>query len=167
MWLLVSLSLGLDSLIVSAAVAPLLESSRARVLLVVLFGLFDGIGSLLGSEVGWRLAANLSTYAVAGLVLLYGLYVLALARWGSRDPVRWPLWVMPALMSMDNLLAGRVAGAERIPLALEVLYLGFASCAMALLGLLLGGLISNARGGIRARELGIGLVAASALLLVL
>jgi putative Mn2+ efflux pump MntP len=166
MWLLTSLSLGLDSLIVSAAVAPLLKSSHVRLLLAVLFGLFDGIGSLIGSEVGWRLSADLSTYAEVGLVLLYAVYVLALAAWGSRNPVSWPVWIMPALLSVDNLFAGRVAGAGGLPVGLVVLYLGLSSCAMSVLGLLLGGLISKARGGIRARELGIGLVIASALLLV-
>lgn len=128
------LLLGIDSLLVAAAVGPLTRpGTRPR--LAALFGLADGLGFVLG----WSLHAHLSVLS-SGLgrsfvLLVYGGYVLGVAALGRRRVAGWPLWLLPIAMSVDNFSAGLTS----LNGSLDVLRMAgeqvLSSGALALLGL--------------------------------
>ncbi len=115
--------LGFDSLLAGLAVGPILSSWRGRALFVALFGLCDGIATLLGAAV-----PHLVPEPPA--VALYLLGVVLIIQ-GARRSRAW-LYAMPVLFSLDNLAAGSPAAAAPA--------LALSSAAMAAVGLALGAL---------------------------
>lgn len=115
---------------------------------------------------GWHATAVLSTLTAPTTMGLYGGYLLLAAVLSRRFPRRWPVWVLPVVLSLDNFsygLSGRLgAGAvlhQAIPQA----------TASGLLAL--AGLLASARwAGTRPRTVGMlaggGLLAGALLLLI-
>jgi hypothetical protein len=100
------LLLGLDSLIVCAAVGPLVDK-RWRLLFAALFGVADGVAFLIGSGLGWRLFSDgVSTALQSGIVVALGLYLCLVAAGTQQVAARWPVWVFPHLLVFDNLTYG-------------------------------------------------------------
>ena len=129
------LLLGIDSLIAATAIGPLV-TGRSRYALAAWFGIADGAGFVIGAMMGWHAPAALSTLTAPAVMGLYGGYLLLAAVLSRRLPRRWPVWVLPVVLSLDNLsygLSGRLgAGAvlhQAIPQAV-------ASGLLALAGLL-------------------------------
>jgi hypothetical protein len=113
----------LDSLIAGLVVGPLLPSRRERVRLALAFGGCDAAATLLSSARTFPLLAPPSWR-----VYLLCVFVVACAVRRNRKLV----WLLPVLLSADNLFAGALDGT-----ALE---LGAGSAAMALVGLSLSAL---------------------------
>ena len=162
---LTALWLSTDSLVVAAAVAQLFTSISSRLLLVVLFGACDGAAVLVGAGLGWRLSTTWSDQVVLSLLALYGLYVLAVARWGWRAVSRGPAWVLPIMMSLDNLAYGVKAHNLGPALGHQAVVLGLSSSLLAALGLVIGTLASKPARQFRAQATGLLIIAASAALL--
>lgn len=121
--LVAAFSLGFDSLLAGLAIAPIVSSRRARAWFVALFGICDGVATLLGALAPWRLPQP----PIAALYLS-GAFLIIL---GVRRGHAW-LYALPFLFSLDNLAAGgSVADAPA---------LAASSAAMALLGFAVGGL---------------------------
>jgi putative Mn2+ efflux pump MntP len=101
------LLLGLDSLIICLAVGGLVE--RGSLLrFAALFGVADAAAFLVGSGLGWQLSGALTGALQTGIMVGLALYLLVFAA-GLRQLARWPLWVLPWALTLDNLAYG-VAG---------------------------------------------------------
>jgi hypothetical protein len=112
-WLL----LGVDSLIACIAVGPIM-GRRMSVLLpfALLFGVGDGLGYLLGCALHWSYPDNLGFLAPT-VVAVIGLYWIAVAivsrkaAQAEENPkARWGVWILPWLLSLDNITYGAVDG---------------------------------------------------------
>lgn len=101
------LLLGVDSLIACLAIGPIV-SGRWRVPLALLFGLADGAGFVVGSLLGWHLPDEVTNFLPAVALLAYGLYLVVVAAGTAQVAARWPVWVLPWFLSIDNLSYGLV-----------------------------------------------------------
>jgi hypothetical protein len=112
-WLL----LGVDSLIACIAVGPIM-SRRISVLIpfALLFGICDGGGYLLGTALHWSYPDNLGFLAPT-VVAVIGVYWIAVAIVSRRaaaaeenPKAHWGVWILPWLLSLDNITYGVVDG---------------------------------------------------------
>lgn len=112
-WLL----LGTDSLIACIAVGPIM-SRRMSVLVpfALLFGVGDGLGYLLGCVLHWSYPDSWGNFAPA-VVALFGAYWIVVAIVSKRAAkaeenakARWGVWILPWLLSLDNITYGAVDG---------------------------------------------------------
>ena len=100
------LLLGLDSLIVCAAVGPLVDR-RWRLAYAALFGVADGLAFLAGAGLGLRFFSDgVSTVLQTAIVVGLGLYLLVVIAGTQRVASRWSVWVFPHLLIFDNLTYG-------------------------------------------------------------
>jgi putative Mn2+ efflux pump MntP len=160
------LLLGIDSLVVSVAIAPLFTSRSTRVALALLFGVCDGAATLVGAALGVRFSGPFAGDLASILLAAYGLYILLVVCWGQRTLARWPAWVMPVLFSLDNLAYGikmRNAGHDLVQ---EALVLAVSSALMSMIGLALGAMLAKRTGGARSLATGPLLIAAAAVALM-
>jgi hypothetical protein len=147
--MLTLLFLGTDSLIVGAAIGPLIRSNR-RLALAAWFGVADGLGFL----IGWSLHLHVPDLADGLVCSLFvaadGLYILVVAANMRRRLAGWPVWLLPIAMSFDNFSAGltRIAGVRQVSVQVGEQILS--SGALALLGLTIGATLT-ARLPVRAR----------------
>ncbi len=112
-WLL----LGVDSLIACIAVGPIMDR-RWSVLVpfALLFGVGDGGGYLLGTALHWSYPDSMSFLAPT-VVAVIGAYWIAVAIISKRAAAaednrksRWGVWILPWLLSLDNITYGAVDG---------------------------------------------------------
>jgi hypothetical protein len=112
-WLL----LGTDSLIACIAVGPIMQR-RLSVLVpfTLLFGVGDGLGYLLGCALHWSYPDNLGFLAPT-VVAVIGVYWIAVALVSRKaaaaednPKARWGVWILPWLLSLDNITYGAVDG---------------------------------------------------------
>ncbi len=111
-WLL----LGVDSLIACIAVGPIMDR-RWSVLVpfALLFGVGDGGGYLLGTALHWSYPDSMSFLAPT-VVAVIGVYWIAVAIISKRAAAednprsRWGVWILPWLLSLDNITYGAVDG---------------------------------------------------------
>ncbi len=112
-WLL----LGVDSLIACIAVGPLV-SRRMSVLVpfALLFGVGDGGGYLLGCALHWSYPDNLGFLAptVVAVIGVYWIGVAIVSRMAAKadlsEKSHWGIWILPWLLSLDNITYGVVNG---------------------------------------------------------
>jgi hypothetical protein len=113
-WLL----LGTDSLVACIAIGPIV-SRRMSVLapLALLFGLGDGLGYLLGCALHWSYPDSWGSFAPAVVALLgaYWIVVALVSRKAAKaeeenPKTRWGIWILPWLLSLDNITYGAVDG---------------------------------------------------------
>lgn len=112
-WLL----LGVDSLIACIAVGPIMERKwSVLVPFALLFGVGDGGGYLLGTALHWSFPDNLGFLAPT-VVAVIGVYWIAVALISRRaasaeenPKARWGVWILPWLLSLDNITFGAVDG---------------------------------------------------------
>jgi len=113
-WLL----LGTDSLIACIAVGPMMEKRRLSVLglFALLFGVGDGLGYLLGCALHWSYPDSLSFLAptVVAVIGVYWIAVAIISRKAAAAEVNpksgWGVWILPWLLSLDNITYGAVDG---------------------------------------------------------
>jgi putative Mn2+ efflux pump MntP len=114
------LLLGVDSLIACIAVGPIM-SRRLLVLtpFVLLFGVGDGGGYLLGTAFHWSVPDNVSNIIETGFLVILGIYWIGLAiysKWAAKQELQqtskahWGVWILPFALSVDNITYGLVNG---------------------------------------------------------
>jgi hypothetical protein len=113
------LLLGVDSLIACIAVGPIMAKRRMVVLssFALLFGVGDGGGYLLGTAFHYSMPNALSGSVEYGVMLALGIYWLAVAlisRGAAKAEMssksHWGVWILPWLLSIDNISYGVVSG---------------------------------------------------------
>ncbi|HUN35372.1 MAG TPA: hypothetical protein VMU95_25505 [Trebonia sp.] len=94
-------------------------SRRMSVLIpfTLLFGLGDGLGYLLGCALHWSYPDSWGNFAPAVVALLgaYWIVVAIISRNAAKAEerpakARWGVWVLPWLLSLDNITYGAVDG---------------------------------------------------------
>jgi hypothetical protein len=163
------LLLGLDSLIVCLAIGALVDG-RSRLKLAALFGLADGVAFLVGAGLGWGLLSKAASDVVEmGMLVLVGLYLLVVAANSTRI-ARWPVWLLPIVLIVDNLtygLAGEHTGSVLGAATAQALSSGLLAFVGLLVAVWLPRVLPVARNVAAARVAGAGLlVAAGGLFLV-
>jgi hypothetical protein len=109
--LMAAMLLGIDSLVVSAALSPMFKLWSPGWRLAFAFGACDAGAFLIGSAFAWGAwARDVAEPALPAAVLAYGVYVLAAARWSGYRAAARPAYLLPVLMSLDNLAGGLLAG---------------------------------------------------------
>jgi hypothetical protein len=130
------LLLGLDSLIVCAAVAPLVEPG-SRLRLAALFGAADALAFLIGAGLGWQIFSDgVSGVLTATILVGMGLYLLIVATGTQHVAARWPVWILPAVLVFDNLTYGLVGDHAAGSLFQQAGEQALSSALLALVGLL-------------------------------
>jgi putative Mn2+ efflux pump MntP len=112
------LLLGVDSLIACIAIGPIMSRKLAVCsTLVVLFGIGDGGGFLLGSAFHWSVSDSLSNVLQTSILCALGIYWIAIAVLSKRAAAaeqesksHWGIWVLPWALSIDNITYGIVDG---------------------------------------------------------
>lgn len=142
-----SLTLGLDSLRVAAAIG-LGSSRRYGLQLALAFGICDGLASLLGLVLGQAVIATVAPGSQALSAVALGVC----GAWFLVNPPDVPptgraLVLVPVALSLDNLAAGLALGSADVP-AVSAVVLGVASALMAGVGLGIG---ARLRGRLRGR----------------
>lgn len=144
------LLLGIDSLIAGAAIC-MVVGPRARLPLAALFGLADGALFLVGAGLGWRLTGGVSVVLGTGILVAIGLYLLVVAAGTSRVAARWPIWVLPFALTLDNLTYG-LAGDSTGSLFEQAGQQALSSALLALVGLLAALVLPRAVPAVKQRE---------------
>jgi putative Mn2+ efflux pump MntP len=175
------LLLGVDSLIACIAIGPIVRR-RWALPLIVLFGIGDGGGFLLGSAFHWSISDSLSSVLQTVILVALGLYWISLAiysKWAAKQELeqtssaRWAVWILPWALSVDNITFGLVDG---VPAHASVWYSAgeqaLSSSVQAAIGLAIGMGLAYAFPAVR-RHLalangiaGTALIAAAGILLV-
>ena len=126
--------LSIDSLLISAALSPLLVSRRQRWVLAALFGICDAFATIVGSNLQFEFARWIAPFSVVVLAL----YFLIAIFWRKvRADVRLTFF-LPIVMSLDNFAYGTTSGPLTTSVATHSVMLGLTSFAFALLGLYAG-----------------------------
>jgi len=152
-WLL----LGTDSLVACIAIGPMISRKMSVLVpLALLFGVGDGLGYLLGCALHWSYPDSWGNFTPA-VVALLGAYWIVVAIVSKKaanaeasSKVRWGVWVLPALLSLDNITYGAVDGVSNGASAGLAAFEQFASSAIqAGVGLAIGIGIAYAIPGVR------------------
>lgn len=131
------LLLGLDSLIACLAIGPIV-GRRSRLPLAALFGVADGVGFLIGSAFGWQISSDVSDVLQTGILVALGLYLLVISAFTQRVAARWPVWILPWALSIDNLTYGLIGDHATGSLLEQAGQQALSSGLFALVGLLVG-----------------------------
>jgi hypothetical protein len=99
------LLLGIDSLIAGLAIGAIVDR-RWRLPLAALFGLADGAAFLIGAGLGWQISAGLTEMLEIGTLGALALWLLVVAASTQRVAQLWPVWVLPLVLTLDNLAYG-------------------------------------------------------------
>ena len=141
-WLL----LGVDSLIACIAVGPIMERKLSLLVpFALLFGVADGGGYLLGTVLHWSYPDSWGDLAPA-VVAVIGLYWIGIALVSKRAVTaegnpksRWGIWVLPWLLSLDNITYGAVDGVSKTAsIGVSALEQALSSAIQAGIGLAIG-----------------------------
>jgi hypothetical protein len=130
------LLLGLDSLIVCAAVGALVEPG-SRLRYAALFGIADGVAFLVGAGLGWQLFSDgTSGVLTAAMLVSMGLYLIVVAAGTQQLAARRVVWALPAVLVFDNLTYGLVGDHAAGTLFQQAGEQALSSSLLALVGLL-------------------------------
>jgi hypothetical protein len=130
------LLLGLDSLIVCAAVGALVEPG-SRLRYAALFGAADGVAFLVGAGLGWQLFSDGASGALTTAMLVsMGLYLIVVAAGTQQLTARRVVWALPAVLVFDNLTYGLVGDHSAGTLFQQAGEQALSSSVLALVGLL-------------------------------
>lgn len=146
--ILVGLSVGLDNFAVSIAIGLSKIKKSTRILIALVFGIFETGMPLLGLLIGHQFAKRLGEHSnlIGGILLiLAGIYVL-INSYKKKDPKlkdsRYSslgkLLITGLALSIDNLIVGFSLGAHKEPIVLTIIVIGITSVVLALLGLEIG-----------------------------
>lgn len=160
---LVAISLGLSNFAAAIGIGVSGISSRTRLEVGVVFGLFEAGMPLVGLALGHALASGLgreTRWIGGGLLVAIGLFGLlsgtVLAGRPTRPNIgagRGRLALTGLALSIDNLAVGFALGAYHVSVVLAAIIIAVVSVALSLLGLELGSRVGT-RLGRRAELLG-------------
>jgi hypothetical protein len=165
--LMAAMLFGIDSLVVSAALSPMFKLWSPGWRLAFAFGACDAIAFLVGSAFSlgpW--ARDVAEPALPAAVLAYGFYALAAVRWSGFRAAARPAYLLPVLMSLDNLAGGVLAGSPIGGTFEQAAVLGLTSGGLSLLGLAAGNVLFSRLARQEVGSAASALIAASFLLLV-
>jgi hypothetical protein len=129
-WLL----LGTDSLIACIAVGALV-SKRSWVPLVVVFGVSDGLGTLLGITLHWNVSGTASAIVETAFMAGLGVYWLAVAVMSKRMRATGWVWLVPWILTIDNITYGTIDNAWSHAAGVQALETGLSSAIQAGIGI--------------------------------
>lgn len=155
--ILVALSLGLSNFAAAVGIGISGTSSRTRLRVGIVFGLFEAGMPIAGLALGRGLAGALggaARWISAGLLVATGAWAVfqAARDGGSSGPAAGDqrtsrLIVTGLALSVDNLAVGFALGAFHVSLPVAAIVIGGVSVALSLLGLELGARIGARLGG--------------------
>jgi hypothetical protein len=137
------LLLGVDSLIACIAICAIVDRGW-RLPLAALFGVADAVGFLIGAGLGWQLSANFSVAMLTGTLVAFGLYLLVVAPGARHVAARWPVWVVPWALTLDNLAYGAAGDGAAGSLLQQAGEQALSSSLLALVGLLVAVVLPRA-----------------------
>jgi hypothetical protein len=124
------LLLGIDSFIACLAIGALVDR-RSWVWLAALFAAADAGAFLIGAGLGWGLMSQAASELIGmGTLVLLGIYLLVVAAGTAQVTARRAVWLLPFVLTLDNLAFG-MAGEPTS----TVLAQGLSSGMLAYLGL--------------------------------
>jgi hypothetical protein len=129
-WLL----LGTDSLIACIAVGALV-SKQSRVPLALTFGVADGLGTLLGITLHWNVSDTASTIVETAFMVGLGVYWLGVAAMSKRMRGTGWVWVLPWILTIDNITYGTIDNAWSHAAGVQALETGLSSAIQAGIGI--------------------------------
>lgn len=101
------LLLGVDSFIAAVAIGAIVDR-RSRLPLAALFGVADGVGFLIGAGLGWQISDGAAQVLQTASLVGIGVYLLVVAAGMSRIAALSPVWIVPLVLTLDNLTYGLV-----------------------------------------------------------
>jgi putative Mn2+ efflux pump MntP len=126
-----------------------------------------GAATFIGAKCGWGgWGHELSHWVVPLAAMLYGISFVLAAAWKGFGSTSRFAFVLPFLMSFDNLAYGASIGPVTTQVVERAMLLGIASFSMAILGLLPGSLLRFPSERARQCSAGFGLFAASVVFFV-
>jgi hypothetical protein len=138
---------GVDSLITCFAVGPLV-SRRSWLPYAALMGACDGGGFLLGTAFHWSVPDTANVVETAVLVGL-GVYRIAIAVFAPRHVEgRW-IWVLPFVLSIDNITYGLIDHAWSHSVAVQAIHQLLATSLLSVVGLLASAAVMRAIPGLK------------------
>jgi manganese efflux pump family protein len=138
-----------DNFRLSIALGPFRLSWRRALRTAAVFGLWDGLSSLVGVLIGRYFGQVIGPAAEAlGPTVLagYGLYLVVrcLKTQAPEEPDdRWVLFGMPLSLSLDNVLAGTGLGLLGFSPIFSAAAFGTITAVMSFVGLQLGGVVAR------------------------
>ncbi len=153
--LLVAVSVGLDNFGASTAIGVSGVDRKLRIRVALVFGVFEAAMPVAGLALGHSLSHDLGAAAkpIGGALLgLAGTYVIVSELVGNaqaprqQGPSMKHLILIGAALSIDNLVVGFALGTYRVNLVIAAVTIAAVSVALSLLGLEIGGHISERLG---------------------
>lgn len=129
-WLL----LGTDSAIACIAVGALV-GKRSWVPLALVFGLADGLGTLLGNGLRWTIPDTAATIVETAFMVALGVYWLGVSLMSKRMRGTAWIWVLPWVLTVDNITYGLIDHAWSRSAAVQGLEAGISSAIQAAIGI--------------------------------
>jgi uncharacterized membrane protein YhaH (DUF805 family) len=131
------LLLGVDSLIACIAIGGIV-SKRARLPLAACFGIGDGVGFLLGTALHWNFPDRLATIVETAVLVSLGVYWVAIALLARRANGTGWVWILPWVLSIDNITYGLIDHAWSHSVAVQAVEQAVSSALLAGIGLAIG-----------------------------
>jgi manganese efflux pump family protein len=159
---LVAVSVGLDNFAAAIGIGVSGVSTRTRLEIGIVFGLFEVLMPVVGLVLGHGMANDLGHAAQwlgGGLLIAVGLYGMAMGmRADDHDtnkavPRKGRLVLLGLALSIDNLVVGFALGAYRVSVVVAAIVIGVVSVTLSLVGLELGSRLGS-RIGDRAEIVG-------------
>jgi putative Mn2+ efflux pump MntP len=141
--ILIGLALGMDSFRVSLGLGTLRLNRSRQIFSSISFGICDALASLAGGILGQSTQSLVGPWArFAGPMALgaYGIYVIHLAHrcQEKEHEIGWFTFGLPAVMSLDNAIAGIGLAMLRFPILISAAVIGLMSGGLAIAGMCLG-----------------------------
>jgi hypothetical protein len=134
------LLLGIDSLIAGIAIGGIV-TGRMRLPLAALFGVADGVVFLIGAGIISPFSDGVSTIVQTVLLLAMGIYLIVVAAGVRRVASSWPMWVLPFVLTFDNLAYGLAGDKSASSLFSQAGQQALSSALLALIGLTVGAML--------------------------
>jgi hypothetical protein len=126
--------LGTDSLIACVAVGALV-SKRSWVPLALIFGVSDGLGTLLGITLHLNVSDTASAIVETAFMAGLGVYWLGVAVMSKRMRGTGWVWLLPWILTIDNITYGTIDHAWSHAAGVQALETGLSSAIQAGIGI--------------------------------
>lgn len=145
------LLLGIDSLIACFAVGPLVKR-RSWLPYAALMGACDGGGFLLGTAFQWSMPDATASIVETAVFVGLGVYWIAIAVFAPRlVETRW-VWVLPFVLSIDNITYGLIDHAWSHSVAVQAIEQFLATSLLSVVGLLASAAVVRVIPGMKQRS---------------
>jgi hypothetical protein len=145
------LLLGIDSLIACFAVGSLV-SRGSWLPYAALMGACDGGGFLLGTAFHWSMPDSTANVVETAVFVGLGVYWLAIAVFAPRlVETRW-VWVLPFVLSVDNITYGLIDHAWSHSVAVQAIEQFLATSLLSVVGLLASAAVMRVIPGMKERS---------------